>query len=528
MPDDDFMELWDRLATRISAPAQPPGAVATIAFMGYIAALIARSSGLASEDESRIESSVAELMDVAHDDLVAYFDQNVHESSIARTPDAVLQVISGLRLMLKTASAVNEVDRTVAVRIMTALEGALREVIAHNCSSIGEFEESEYCGDRRVSARLPGLYNGQEPLASIRSARGVWLFDENDARWFDASSGMWNVPLGHAAPAPLRGLIEQATTVAAVDAFQVSTGIADAVATLLADVCGVPEASVWFVSSGSEAIESALRLGLAASTEGSIWSLPNEFHGSTAGAASLSNFDPVWAPFRDSQRLSHVAEAWEWRAPGVGFFEPVSGVGGCVEVDSNTVQALKRFQESGGIVVADEVACGLGRAAWPTVSARLDLEPDIILLGKGLGNGVSPIACVIARPAVVERAAANGGFDDGHTHSNHPASLGAALQTLRALRDLDFEGQAAVFEEGLIDAGVLTTGGGFFRAVHGPAVEPDRLREALIACKLMIHIPTSLTKCEKLILAPPFVITHEESVILGQRVRAVKEMIGWT
>lgn len=527
MPNYDFLSNWAELARSIERSSQPPGAVATIAFMGHVTGLIAKSSDITGIDQSDFDSTINALMVAANEDISAYFGSGVSAASGVQSPAGILRLLTKLRVCISCGTAGNEIDLHVALNFLQALESAVMDVIAHNIST-GTQRDVYVEKVGNGVARLPGIYPDQGSLAAIQSANGVWLTDEHGEHWFDASSGMWNVPLGHGAQAPLAGFLEQALTVAAVDPFQTTTAIADRVADVLTELCAVPEGSVWFVSSGSEAVESAMRLGLAASSSGTVWSLPNEFHGSTAGAASLSSFGPVWSPFRESQRLSRVAPAGEWVAPGVGIFEPVSGVSGCVGVSEETLNGLRAFQRAGGILVADEVACGLGRAAWPTVSQQMGISPDIVLLGKGLGNGVSPVACIIATSETCAKATAHGGFDDGHTHSNHPASLGAAFQTLVSLRAVDFRRQEATFRAALDEAGVRTTGQGFFRAVHGRAVERSQIREALIKCRLMVHMPTSLSMCSSLILAPPVVLTHDEAVTLANKVQSVTDILGWT
>lgn len=525
---NDILSTWKDLLDRVGTFGEPPGAVADLSFIAAIAGSLALAAGV--DDRQRAEDLVTvidRVLSAGEADIQAYWGaEGSSENSVAATPGAVLLAISDLKEIVDGALASNKTDLETSQILLEAVQRASLRIIQDN---VAARQPTRAKPEAEGRCWLPAAAAGQEPLLSVQSARGPWLTPPTGGLWFDASSGMWNVPLGHGHSGPLLGFLQQASAVAAVDPFQVSTDISQQVAGLLADLCGIPGAYVTFASSGSEAVETALRLGLAATSpkNGGIWSFPGGYHGSTAGAASLSDFASVWPPYRERQRLARQALPDEWAANSVGILEPVSGVNGCNPVSSDTVNKLSEFQMRGGVLIADEIACGLGRASWPLVSPTIGMKPDIVLLAKGLGNGVAPISAIVCNPRVYELAFREGPIEDGHTHSNHPAALGAALGTLTPLRQIDFAEQEDRLDRAWERAGLSPSGLGHFRAFSGPARDKESVKRILSEEHLMVHLPTSLSACSSLILAPPLNMSFEEMSELAERTRKVVSRLGW-
>ncbi|WP_104062291.1 aminotransferase class III-fold pyridoxal phosphate-dependent enzyme [Arthrobacter sp. 4R501] len=525
---DDLLNVWKDLLHRVGTFGEPPGAVANLGFIATIAGSLSLAAGV--DDKKRahdIATTIDRILAAAQRDIEAYWgDRDSGEESIANTPGAVLLAICDLKGIVAGVRAANRADLESAQIVLEAAQQATLRIIQAN---VAAHQPAQNSTDTTGKCFLPAAAAAQEPLLSVRSAHGSWLTTENGDQWLDASSGMWNVPLGHGHSAPLLGFVQQASAVAAIDPFHVSTNISVQVASRLAELSGMPNAYVTFASSGSEVVESALRLGLAATSPGNggLWSYPGGYHGSTAGAASLSDFASVWPPYPERQRLARQAPPEDWSANGVGIIEPLSGVSGCRPISMDTIHQLSDFQKRGGVLIADEIACGLGRASWPLVAPSLGMKPDIILLGKGLGNGVAPISALICSPRVYELALRNGPIEDGHTHSNHPAALGAALGTLNALQLIDFNNQENQLNLAFNEAGLNPSGLGHFRAFSGPARNKESVRGALLKERLMIHLPTSLSACSSLILAPPFNMSPEDMKELSARTKRVVSSLGW-
>ncbi|WP_454810628.1 aminotransferase class III-fold pyridoxal phosphate-dependent enzyme [Paenarthrobacter nitroguajacolicus] len=525
---DDLLSTWKDLLHRVGTFG-PPGAVADLGFIAAIAGSLALAAGVDDRKKAQgLVSVIDRVLSAAETDIQAYWStEGSSEDSVSATPGAVLLAISDLKAILDGARASNKADLETSQIILEAVQRANLRIIQGN---VAAHQPTRAKRETEGRCWLPAAAASQEPLLSVQSARGPWLTTPTGDMWFDASSGMWNVPLGHGHSGPLLGFLQQASAVAAIDPFQMSTDISQTVAGILADLCGMPEAYVTFASSGSEAVETALRLGLAATSpnNGGIWSFPGGYHGSTAGAASLSDFASVWPPYRERQRLARQALPREWSANSVGIIEPVSGVSGCNPVSSDTVNQLAEFQERGGVLIADEIACGLGRASWPLVSPVVGMKPNIVLFAKGLGNGVAPISAIVCSPRVYELAFREGPIEDGHTHSNHPAALGAALGTLTSLRNIDFDDQEDRLDRSWKMAGLSPSGLGHFRAFSGPARDKESVSRVLADERLMVHLPTSLSACSSLILAPPLNMSFEEMCELAERTRRVVSRLGWT
>ncbi|MFF3754704.1 aminotransferase class III-fold pyridoxal phosphate-dependent enzyme [Streptomyces sp. NPDC002018] len=516
--DSDVRALLDAAA----AAASPPGAVAVSGLVAAVAAAVGEAGAPA------LAASFRRLTDralrVADQDTEHYWASPPAPEATTAGPRAVARAAAAVAALAGSTRTGNRADLEAARLLAIGAAAAAEGVAALNAKGRAGTEPSSRTGRVLLAAGSVGA----PPMLRAERAAQCHVFDEQGRDWFDATSGMWNVPLGHGHPEPVIGLLRQSAQLAAVNPFQAGTAIADSVADTLLRLLDRPDAFVFFGSSGSEVVEAALRFGLAALPAGApVWSLPSAFHGSTAGAAGLSDLPPVWGPLPAAARLPRAAPAHAWSAPGLAFVEPVRAADRCLPLTPRTVRAVRRFQRAGGLVVVDEIAAGLGRAAWPTAGSALGLRADITLLGKGLGNGAAPVSAMVVARHVAEKATASGPLDFGHTHSNHPASLGAAAACLRVLGSLDLPARTAALDGVLGRAGIGTTGTGFLRAVHGPVRSRTEVMTALRGARLLCHVPSMVTAVGQLVLAPPLTATDAQLDDLVDRVRRVAGALRW-
>jgi acetylornithine/N-succinyldiaminopimelate aminotransferase len=166
---------------------------------------------------------------------------------------------------------------------------------------------------------------------------------------------------------------------------------------------------VFFVNSGAEANENALRLALKITKRKQVVAFEHGFHGRTAAAASVTwnskkwygfphlPMETIFLPRGDLASLEQINE----KVAAV-IIEPVQGISGAYPFDKGFLQALEaRCKAVGAMLIADEVQCGMGRCGQPYCSSIANLKPDIITLAKGLGGGI-PCGAVLMSKAIAE------------------------------------------------------------------------------------------------------------------------------
>lgn len=307
--------------------------------------------------------------------------------------------------------------------------------------------------------------------------QGVYLWDADGRRYLDLSGSAAVSMIGHADPEVARAMAEQAAALEFVHSSQFTTAAAEEFAAELLDFAGPAfrGGAVYFTSGGSEAIESALKLARQYQVEIGqprrfrILSRRQSYHGSTLGAMQVSgnrrrrelylpmmrepaSYEQVSLPYcyrckygcRDCARqyAAEVEQALAAAGNEAAAFilEPVSGatLGAAVPPDGYLQQVAAACARTGTLLIADEVMTGCGRTGRNFAVEHWNLTPDLLVLGKGLSSGYTPLGAVIATRRVVEAiAAGSGAFVHGFTYNAHPISVAggrAAMSRLRTLR----------------------------------------------------------------------------------------------
>lgn len=276
--------------------------------------------------------------------------------------------------------------------------------------------------------------------------RGVHLYDDEGQEYTDLVSGIGVASLGHAHPRLAAAIDEQARTLLHTSNLYYHP-LQGQLAARLTELSGLPRS--FFCNSGSEAVEACLKFarrywyteGDASRTE--VVALEHSFHGRTLGALSTTwekNYRTPFEPLVPGVRFvpgeaTALTEAISSNTQVV-IVEPLQGEGGVRPLSTNIARAIqKACDDTGALLIADEVQCGLGRTGRPFYFQALDLRPDLISIGKALGAGV-PIGAAL----VGERVAAAVAYGD------HGSTYGGNLLACRA---------ALVFLEELMDRGLL-------------------------------------------------------------------------
>ena len=306
----------------------------------------------------------------------------------------------------------------------------------------------------------------------ITRGDGVYVWDSDGQRIFDAMSGLWCVNVGYGQDALIEAATQQMRTLPYYNAFfQTTTPPATALAERLAGLTPAQFQHVFFSSSGSEANDTVIRLvrrywDLMGQPERKvIISRRNAYHGSTMAAASLGGMAAMhqqgglpipgivhidqphyWAHREGAAKgLSReafglVAARWleekiEEIGPGqVAAFigEPVQGAGGVVVPPSTYWPEIQRICDRHGILlVSDEVVCGFGRTGQWWGCETFGTRPDLMTFAKGVTSGYVPLGGVMVGERVARVLIEQGGeFEHGYTYSGHPVACAVALANL--------------------------------------------------------------------------------------------------
>ncbi|GAE24920.1 aminotransferase [Halalkalibacter wakoensis JCM 9140] len=308
-----------------------------------------------------------------------------------------------------------------------------------------------------------------EYYPTVVRARGVYIYDEQNKRYLDGSSGAVTASLGHAIPELIEAMYEQSQKVSFVYRSQFTSNPAEKLALKLSEWLDAKEEYYsFFVNSGSEATETAMKMAIQHFQEkgyrgkNKILSRWVSYHGITLGALSMSGhvkrrerFVPLLedSPTLPAPNCFHCsfnktyptcklacASELETAIKRVGkehiaafIAEPIVGAAGGVLIPpAGYYQEIKKIcQENEILFIADEVMTGLGRTGKMFALDHWDVKPDILTLGKGLSAGYSPIAATLASENVM-LPILNGSKSimSGHTFSANPQSAAIALAVL--------------------------------------------------------------------------------------------------
>jgi acetylornithine/N-succinyldiaminopimelate aminotransferase len=286
---------------------------------------------------------------------------------------------------------------------------------------------------------------------TIVRGEGCRVWDDEGRSYLDFGGGIAVVGLGHRHPAVTAAAHAQLDQLWHASNLYWTEPMLR-LATLLSERFGGAQA--FFCNSGAEANEAALKVARKATGRSRIVALEGGFHGRTLGALSATGQPGKWEGFGplvpgvSFARPNDVESLEAAVSPGgelaTVILEPVLGEGGVVPLDDGFVQvAAELARELGALLCVDEVQSGLGRTGTFFAFEQLGIEPDLVTLAKGLGNGL-PIGALLVRDGV---AAAIGPGDHGSTFGGNPVACAAACAVVEAIDDVLLENVAARGEQ---------------------------------------------------------------------------------
>jgi adenosylmethionine-8-amino-7-oxononanoate aminotransferase len=437
------------------------------------------------------------------------------------------------------------------------------------------------------SALFPRSFRKSYPIA-VRG-EGCWIIDQNGHRFLDASGQAAVVSIGHGVAEIGRAMAEQASQIAFAHTTQFHSEPAEKLAQRLLALAppNFRGGRVCFTSGGSEATETAIKLARQYHLEKGqparfrVVSRRQSYHGSTLGAMTVSGNVARRAPYQPLlAEWGHIAPCFCYHCPfGKKFpdcaiacaddlsifldqsdassvaafiFEPVVGatLGAAVPPEGYAQRIAETCRKRGILLIADEIMSGMGRTGKPFAIQHWNVEPDLILVGKGIASGYAPLGAILVSPRVAEAfERGSGAFQHGFTYQAHPVATAAANAVLDYLESHKLFERVAPTAEilraelsaleshphvGEIRGLGLLLGIEFVKdkATREPfpkeASIAERIRQAALDENVVVY-PTQGcvdgTNGDHVLLAPPFIISRKESAQLARSLQCALQRV---
>ena len=372
----------------------------------------------------------------------------------------------------------------------------------------------------------------------ISHAKGCFLFDQEGEKYYDLMSGFSVSNVGHGNRSVIEAITKQSerylyTMVYGAVIQSPQVRYAEALINLLPD----PLEQVFFANSGTEAVEGALKLAKRATGRTELVTFRNSYHGSTQGALSVMGNEAHKTAFRpllpdvrilefnnpdDLTRISNRTAAV--------IIEPIQGEAGIRVPEPGYLQSLRaRCDETGTLLIFDEVQTGFGRTGTLFYLQQAEVIPDILVLAKALGGGM-PLGAFIASRELMSMLTHHPSLGHLTTFGGHPVSCAAGMAALNFILQEELDRKAQ--EKGEM----------FKNLLHHPAIKEIRGAGLFMGIKLASthqvdrFLKASLNEgmlfdyflfCDDAIrVAPPLIISDEEVKDLSARIlRALDQSI---
>lgn len=301
---------------------------------------------------------------------------------------------------------------------------------------------------------------------------GVYLYDSNGKSYIDGSGGAVVVNAGHGNQDIIQAISRQAAEAAYIHASMFTCDAIEEYAEALSDVTPIPDAKFYFLTSGSEAVEAAIKLARQIQLERgekdrhitiSRWM---SYHGLSLGALAVTGKQKMRESYLPMfQDVPHIPPPYCYRCPfnlekdtcdlecanaleteilkqgaekiSAFIAEPISGatLGAVIPPDGYWARIAEICVQYGVLLIADEILTGMGRSGKWFAVEHWELIPDIITIGKGSASGYFPLSIVGVKNEHVDLIAnGSGNFNHGGTYSHHAIGAAAGLATLEFLK----------------------------------------------------------------------------------------------
>ena len=433
------------------------------------------------------------------------------------------------------------------------------------------------------SSIFPRNFKKDYPIA-VRG-EGCWIISADARRFLDAAGQAAVVNIGHGVAKIGQAMAEQSSQIAFAHTSQFHSVPAEKLATRLLQLAPANFQNggrVYFTSGGSEATETAIKLARQYHLESGqsqrygVISRRQSYHGSTLGAMSVSGNVARRAPYQPLlSEWGHISECFAYHhagnlededyglacandldnflrgplgRPSAAFiFEPVVGatLGAAVPSTGYIERIGEICTENKILLIADEIMSGMGRTAKPFAIQHWNVEPDMILAGKGIASGYAPLGAVLVSARIVEAFERGSGiFQHGFTYQAHPVSTAAGnavldyldahklfdrVASISKILAADLEPLRSHPNVGDIRGMGLLTGIEFVKDKKSREPFPpsqniaERIRQSALEENVLTYPTQGCVdglRGDHILLAPPFILKAEESALIARAIKS--------
>lgn len=297
--------------------------------------------------------------------------------------------------------------------------------------------------NRQLFLKHLGQTSPSPLLLEVEKAEGVFMYGPSGEKYLDLISGVSVSNTGHRHPKVVSAIHEQ------LDAYMHLMVYGEMIqssqvryAGMLSQYLPPSLSSVYFVNSGSEAVEGAIKLARRFTGRSKIISFRDAYHGSTCGALSIQGSEDYKSAFRPLMPDVWQAEFNNPDSLGIidsktacVIIEPVQGEGGIITPAGDFLSLVReKCSETGALLVFDEIQTGFGRTGHMFAVDCYGVVPDIILLAKALGGGM-PLGAFISSPGIMSSLISNPALGHITTFGGHPVCCAAGMASMQVIID---------------------------------------------------------------------------------------------
>ncbi len=371
----------------------------------------------------------------------------------------------------------------------------------------------------------------------IVRGEGARVWDRNGAEYIDGMASLWYANVGYGRKEIADAVANQMGEIAAFHCFDpFSNDRADQLAQRIGDFAPMPDSRIFFTSSGSEAVDSAIKLARVAHSQAGepertiIVSRGRAYHGVTYGGLSAQGLplnQAGYGPFVEGMvniapdDLEAMAQFMAENGSKVAAIltEPVQGAGGVFPPTEGYLEGLRRLADQhGAFLIFDEVICGFGRLGAMWGAQHYGVTPDLVTFAKAVTSGYIPLGGVVVSGMVASKLESDDTWilRHGHTYSGHPTACAAALANIAIIENESLCQRATQIGERLFGGFRTLVSDGVLGDVRSAvAVGAIVMREGVdsIAVRdslLGAGVITRAINAETLTWCPPLVISDSE------------------
>jgi acetylornithine/succinyldiaminopimelate/putrescine aminotransferase len=377
--------------------------------------------------------------------------------------------------------------------------------------------------DRQLFLQYLGQTSPYPIMLEIVKAEGSFLFGPSGEKYLDLVSGVSVSNTGHRHPEVVQAVstqLQKYMHLMVYGEFIQSPQVK--YAARLSELLPPQLEQCYFVSSGSEAVEGALKLARKKTGRSRIVSFKNSYHGSTLGALSIQGGEKYKSPFRpllpDVLQIPFNDPA----SPGIidertacAVVEPIQAEAGVIYPENDFLKDLRtRCDQTGTLLIFDEIQTGFGRCGYLFAFEKFGVVPDILLLAKALGGGM-PLGAFISSSGIMSALTENPSLSHITTFGGHPVCCAAGLASLNVILKENLVAEAVnrntLFKEKLRhDLIVGIRGEGLLLAVQ--LADPAYVRHVINQAPDFGLVLDYFLFCESAFrITPPLTINEEET-----------------